>query len=120
MKHPQVIWLALGMALRLSAAAVGAEFKPQTDHPAPLPKVFDVDRPNSTDMVVLDTGQKLSGTVLNKTLQIRTYYGPLTLEKRWVAGISLAAGSGAIECLITVNGNQLTGFVDTPNLLLPA
>ncbi len=79
-----------------------------------LTVVFDAERPSKTDILLLRNGDKLTGTVLNKTLAIRTSYASLSFNNRMIAGIDLEGGANNIEAIVTVNNNRFSGFIDDP------
>ncbi|MBN2313384.1 MAG: hypothetical protein JXM79_05605 [Sedimentisphaerales bacterium] len=76
--------------------------------------VLDLERPSSTDILLLRNGDKLTGTVLNESFSIRTSYAQLKFNNRMIAGIDLEGGANNIESIITVNNNRFSGFIDDP------
>ena len=76
--------------------------------------VLDLKRPSETDLVFLKNGDKLTGTVLNASITMRTPYASnLEFETRLIAGI-LFEGEAHMETVFTVNANRFSGFIDDP------
>ena len=94
------------------ASAVGE--RPKAEEDKRLTVVLDAERPSKTDILLLRNGDKLTGTVLNKTFAIRTSYASLSFNNRMIAGIDLEGGANNIEAIITVNNNRFSGFIDDP------
>mgnify|MGYP000412650372 CR=1 FL=1 len=76
--------------------------------------VLDLERPSTTDILLLHNGDKLTGTILNESFSIRTSYGKFKFNNRIIAGIDLGGGTNNIEFIITVNNNRFSGFIDDP------
>ncbi|OCC14242.1 hypothetical protein DBT_2384 [Dissulfuribacter thermophilus] len=93
-----------------SAAAVVAESSNLPDDQFTL--VLDLQRPSDTDILLLRNGDRLTGTILNKSFSIRTSYAQLKFNNRMIAGINLEGGPNNIESIITVNNNLFSGFID--------
>jgi len=76
--------------------------------------VLDVQRPESTDLLYLKNGDKLTGQVVSPSFSIRTSYAQqLQFDTRLIAGI-LFEGEAYMETLFTVNQNKFSGFIDDP------
>jgi len=69
--------------------------------------------PDADQLVLLD-GSRLTGTILNKTFVLRTFYAPLKLESGMLAGIDLETGAQKGEVISTVNSNRFSGFLEDP------
>ena len=76
--------------------------------------VLDLKRPSDTDILLLRNGDQLTGTILNENFSLRTSYASLQFHNRILAGVDLEGGSNNIERIVTVNGNQFSGFIDDP------
>jgi len=76
--------------------------------------VLDLERPTTTDILILWNGDRLTGTVLNESFSIRTSYAQLKFKNRMIAGIDLEGGANNIESIVTVNNNRFSGFLDDP------
>jgi hypothetical protein len=109
--------LAAAITVLLGTLAFGQDTPAK---PAPtetddrLGVVLDLERPSSTDILLLRNGDKLTGTVLNDSFSIRTSYAQLKFNNRMIAGIDLEGGANNIESIITVNNNRFSGFIDDP------
>jgi len=88
--------------------------------PAPLhwTTALKRERPQDRDRLWLDNGEERVGVVLETTLELRTAYGVLTLETRRLAGLDLAAGTGGLDVVWTVNSNRLSGLLTHPSFAL--
>src|ERR1039458_9354229 len=64
------------------------------------------------DVLVLDTGETLTGAVLDQVFSLRTAYGALKLERSWIAFIDFVGDPHGLQTLITVNSNRFTGFLE--------
>jgi len=101
----------------LEVGLFAQEKAPDTSQKTPddrLGVVLDLERPSSTDILLLRNGDKLTGTVLNDSFSLRTSYAKLKLNNRMIAGIDLEGGTNNIESIITVNNNRFSGFLDDP------
>lgn len=74
--------------------------------------VFDIERTESADLLILRNGDRLIGTVLNDGFGIRTFYGQLNFKAELVAGIDFEGDEKNIEAIVTVNNNRFSGFLD--------
>jgi len=78
--------------------------------------VLDQKRPSGTDLISLKNGDKLTGTVIDATITVRTSYArELPLESGVIAGI-LFASDAFMDTIFTVNGNRFSGFIDDPSI----
>ena len=75
--------------------------------------VLEFQRSAKEDILFLKNGDKLTGTVLNPSLEIRTSYANLSFDTRLIAGITLEAGA-YMERIYTVNQNRFSGFISDP------
>ena len=75
--------------------------------------VLEFQRSAKEDILFLKNGDKLTGTVLNPSLEIRTSYANLSFDTRLIAGITLGAGA-YMERIYTVNQNLFSGFISDP------
>jgi formylglycine-generating enzyme required for sulfatase activity len=64
------------------------------------------------DTLVLDTGETLSGAVVNEVFNLRTAYGGLKLERSWIASLDFTGDPHGLQTLVTVNSNRITGFLE--------
>ncbi len=64
------------------------------------------------DVLVLDTGQTLTGEVLGQVFSLMTAYGALKLEKSWIASLDFAGNPHGLQTLVTVNSNRFIGFLE--------
>ena len=79
-----------------------------------LETVLDEKRSQSTDILLLRNGDKLTGQVMNPSISMRTSYASqLKFETRLIAGL-LFEGQAYMETLFSVNGNRFSGFIDDP------
>lgn len=62
------------------------------------------------DLLVLATGEKLSGTFLEAGIVLRTAYGAVNLDERGLRALGPAEGSEGLLRVWTVNSNRFTGF----------
>lgn len=108
--------LVLVLALKIGPAA--AQQEPVTEESPPaeniLRTVFDLERPHGVDLLLLRNGDKLTGTVLNKSFGIRTSYASLRFDARVIAGLDLEGAAYNIESIVAVNNNRFSGFLDEP------
>ena len=72
------------------------------------------------DVLVLDTGETLTGAVLDQVFNLRTAYGALKLERDWVASIDFGDDPHGLQTLVTVNSNRFTGFLEESTLAFQA
>ena len=70
-----------------STTLPSAATAPAKADPASLPLVLDLKRPSGTDLLMLRTGDQLTGTVLNESFSIRTSYSLVKLNNRMIAGM---------------------------------
>jgi len=75
--------------------------------------VLELQRSTKEDILFLKNGDKLTGTVLNPSLEIRTSYADLSFDTRLIAGITLEA-EAYMERIYTVNQNLFSGFMSDP------
>lgn len=81
--------------------------------PKPTEKVFGQVRQAKHDIVLLGDGTKWTGEILTGTLDFRMAYGRLGLEKKFLAGLDLAAGTNSPHCVVLANGDRLSGLLET-------
>jgi len=79
-----------------------------------LSSVLGEERPTDADILILRSGDKLIGTILNESFNATTSYAELEFNRQIVAGIDLNGGSDNIESIITVNNNRFSGFIHNP------
>lgn len=77
-------------------------------------RVFDQERMESSDLLILRNGDRLIGTILNETFGIRTFYGQLIFKNELVAGLDFEGDENNIEAIVTVNNNRFSGFLEDP------
>jgi len=117
MKYIKFVLLVIVLLMLVSIYPFAQETAPQPDiqkDAESLGIVLDLERPSSTDILLLRNGDKLTGTVLNEKFSIRTSYAEIVLNNRIIAGIDLEGGANNIEKIITVNNNRFSGFIDDP------
>ena len=117
MKYIKFVLLVSVLLMLVSIYPFAQETTPQPDiqkDAESLGIVLDLERPSSTDILLLRNGDKLTGTVLNEKFSIRTSYAEIVLNNRIIAGIDLEGGANNIEKIITVNNNRFSGFIDDP------
>lgn len=79
--------------------------------------VLEIKRPTSTDVIFMKGGDKLTGTVMNESISMRTSYAPqIKFETRLIAGI-LFEGEAYMETVFTVNANRFSGFIDDTGII---
>lgn len=76
--------------------------------------VFDMERSENSDVLILRNGDRLVGSIQNDGFGIRTSYGQLNFGSPLVAGIDLDGGENNIDAIVTVNNNRFSGFLDDP------
>ena len=81
-------------------------------------KVFEIDRPNDGDLVVLNSGEELRGKVKNESFSIRTNYSSVSLDSGFIAGIELERQDISLERIVAINGNRFSGFIDDEAILM--
>ncbi|MBI2924245.1 MAG: formylglycine-generating enzyme family protein [Verrucomicrobia bacterium] len=109
-------WLIVA-GLSIGAGTVTAkegETKASPSEPPQLAVVLNVERPSKADLLLLRSGEQLTGVLLNETFTLRTSYAELKLERRMLAGIDLNDGARGIESIITINSNRFSGFIEDP------
>ncbi len=109
-------WL-LTAALTIGAFTVTAkedQAKASPSEPTPLAVVLNVERPGKADLLLLRSGEQLTGTLLNESFSLRTGYAHLKFEPRMLAAIDLDDGTRGIESVITINSNRFSGFLEDP------
>ncbi|MBM3839834.1 MAG: formylglycine-generating enzyme family protein, partial [Verrucomicrobia bacterium] len=98
----------------------------QTETPASAPgigtgileTVFNLKRPSDTDLLLLRSGEKLTGAIVNPSFQFRTAYADLELPAGLLAGIDFEGALTCQEVIVTANGNRLSGFLQPPTLVI--
>lgn len=80
---------------------------------ADLGRAFRVERPEGKgqDVVELRGGDTLRGTVLDESYRISTPYAELVVPAARVAGVDLERRGSDMESILTVDEEQLSGFV---------
>lgn len=83
-----------------------------------LEVVLDVKRMPDTDILILRTGEKLTGSFPNQTFRFKAAYADLEIPARMIAGIDLEGEFSTQEAIVTVNGNRFSGFLHEPAFVL--
>jgi len=104
-------WVLVSCAVLAQEEAAVQKTAPPPTFTAQLARVGD------SDILLLRNGDKLTGTVLNKTFGIRTSYGQLTFDTSTIAAIDLEGNTNNIESIITINNNKVSGFLDSASFL---
>ena len=68
------------------------------------------------DVLVLETGETLTGAVLDQAFSLRTAYGALKLDRSWIAFMDFVGDPHGLQTLVTVNSNRFTGFLEETTL----
>jgi len=105
----------------LLLAAVALTRSPAAEIPAPgqsQPVTEDRAAAEShpRDVLLLNTGQRLEGRVLDTKLTLRTSYGVLSLPVAAMSAIQLLDGEHNLRQVATVNSNRYTGFLEETGL----
>jgi hypothetical protein len=103
-------------SLAVTASASDIEEKTLTDETVgqSIAVAFNVERPSDHDILVLKSGDRLTGTILNESFTLTTGYGTIKFMNRHVAAIGLDTGTSHIESIMTVNNNRFSGFIEEP------
>ncbi len=116
------VWVRLFLTLGLWIAGLGLSAAPAPisveshDLPETLSSVLGIERAADADVLLLRSGDKLTGTVSNEAFHLRTAHGTIRFARRVIAGLELAAGAYALDLVITVNNDRFTGFLEDPAL----
>jgi len=78
-----------------------------------IQRVFDTERLENADMLLLKNGDRLTGTVMNESFSIRTSYTYMEIESKYIAGIDMEGGANNTGLIITVNNNRFSGVLDS-------
>jgi formylglycine-generating enzyme required for sulfatase activity len=117
-RAPYARWLALTACLIFTAARLPATAGIEPQDRQPLKTVFEIERPPQHELLVLTSGEQLSGTVLNTSFKFQTVWGELQLPKKLVAGVDFGTEPGGLAVLISVNNNRLAGFLKDSSVTL--
>jgi formylglycine-generating enzyme required for sulfatase activity len=74
----------------------------------------------ASDVLTLIDGERLYGELLNTNLVLRTVYAQIQLNPRRLVSVRLAEANGGLYTVLTVESNQLTGFIENRSLTFQA
>ena len=78
----------------------------------PVVKIDGIDRLEHVDIMILMSGEKLRGHILNKQLSLHTAYGTIPFKTEWLAGIAMDQTPWHADEIKTVNKNRFTGYLN--------
>ena len=109
--------LALGLCAAVACARAADAERPGPSLP-PRPTtasssnlVFGLQRPADSDLLVLRSGERVKGTIINPVLTLRAAYGLLAFDTTNLAGVALAQAQRGLDALASVNQDRFSGFL---------
>lgn len=107
-------WVLFALILTLigGVSIAGSMVAPPARAPAPITRVFGVERLRDIDLLIVEDGTLQAGRILNKTFTLRTPYAELRFEQRLLAGIDLDRHGRVGEAIVTINSNQFSGLLE--------
>jgi formylglycine-generating enzyme required for sulfatase activity len=100
---------AVSLAIVLSAGL--APLSALCESPA---LVLGAERPAESDLIRLKTGETLTARIANSEFKLHTAYGSIALPAHLIAAISFDQSPEHFDCVLGINRNRLTGFLNDP------
>jgi formylglycine-generating enzyme required for sulfatase activity len=97
--------VAISIFLLVSTAGAGEASSPV------LHTVFGHERSAGTDTVFLRNGDRLSGKLLFASLNMQAVYGEIKVPREFIAGIYFGSGPDALDVIVTINFNKISGVI---------
>ncbi|MSU20758.1 MAG: formylglycine-generating enzyme family protein [Pedosphaera sp.] len=113
-----LLCLALELSVAISRGQSRTTEAPQTTNASPLAIVLGVPRAKDTDILLLQNGEKNSGTIANESISLKTSYADLKFDARMIAAIDLQGADNPIDSILTVNSNRFSGFLTDPSFVI--
>lgn len=108
------VFFAVGCAIAISTATVRAAAPTNAPAFEPIAAIDGVARPDNLDLLLLNDGETLRGTLTNPELTLHTAYGNILLKTEWLAGITIDQTPDHADQIDTINRNRFNGFLDGP------